>query len=172
MSGKSCRILMVVIAVLSLAGLAACGKSDSGAIQDTIVEFYDAYVIEDFASCLEMFSTRLRTDEGEANLTNRMKFIRTATVPILINEMGKPLVDELTATIWVTFFHHGDRHSRFSMPLLKKAISGSWMRNCLAPRWSPYSLQCKIAMMLVAVQEKDILNLTLQSVKPWPGNSL
>ncbi|MBA7699863.1 hypothetical protein ES703_108567 [subsurface metagenome] len=104
MSGKSCRILMVVLAVLSLAGLAACRKSDNEAIQDTIVEFYDAYLIEDFTSCLEMFSTRLRANEGDENLVNRMESIETVIVPILVNELGEPLVTGETATIWVTFF--------------------------------------------------------------------
>jgi len=100
---------MVVLAVLSLAGLTACGKSDNEAIaiqdiQDTVVEFYDAYLIEDFTSCLEMLSTRLREDEGDENLVNRMKSVRTTIVPILVNELGGPLIAEGTATIWVTFF--------------------------------------------------------------------
>lgn len=94
--------------------------SDDEAIQDTIVEFYDAYLIEDFTSCLEMLSTRLRADEGDENLVNRMKAVNAVVVPILVYELGEPLVDKLTATIWVTFFSPGGQTQPIRHVLVKE----------------------------------------------------
>ena len=101
------RSILLVVLIMILPVMSGCAYgsriSADEAIQDTIVEFYDAYLIEDFTSCLEMLSTRLRTDEGDENLVNRMKSVNTVVVPILVDEMGEPLIDGLTGTIWVTF---------------------------------------------------------------------
>jgi flagellar capping protein FliD len=113
--------------MLSTSLLTVSCTSDTKAIENVVTEFVNSYKNQQFSSCLDYLSNRLRNSEGDQSLLNKLQEKRLFTGTSTIDKIEITSITKTRATVRVELVGHLNLKSSIELSLIKE--EGLWKIN-------------------------------------------
>ncbi len=113
--------VLLVLILLPILVLGACGNNNNEAIKDVVNSFYSNWNDRDFEGCLELFSSNL--GYSEEDLEN-ISAARENTGELMLTDLAEPVVTGATATILAEVSLSEQEPESIEIPLVKE--DGHW----------------------------------------------